>query len=81
MFDAPTTSRSALDQTLDCESVGECSERLIALESFDGQCMGRGTGGPADGTQGIPLGKRPISIRAMWQGGTEYAATIFVLLE
>jgi len=58
MFDPPTTARSAVDQALGGESVGECSKRLIALESLDGQCMGGGTGGPADGTQSIPLGKR-----------------------
>lgn len=58
MFDPPTMARSALDQSLGGEPVGERSERLITLEGLNGQCMGRGTRVPTDDAQGIPLGER-----------------------
>lgn len=58
MLDPPTTARSALDQALGGEPVGERSERLITLEGLNGQCVGRGPWHPTDDAQGIPLGER-----------------------
>lgn len=58
MFDPPTMARSALDQALGGEPIGERSERLITLEGLNGQFMGRGPWHPTDDAQSIPLGER-----------------------
>jgi len=58
MFDPSTAARSAVDEALRGESIGECSECLIALECLDGQRVRGGAWDSTDGAQGIPLSKR-----------------------
>ena len=58
MLDPAAAARSTLDEPLAGESVGECSEGLIALERLDRQGVSGGAGDSADGAQRIPLSER-----------------------
>ena len=58
MLDPTAATRSAVDQPLGHEPVGQRAERLVALERLDREGVGRSARNPSDRPHGVPLGER-----------------------